>query len=146
MIDWKEFNKGAARALWADAYITEIEGRIEDGEVSYQEARGNIVPGPGGAWEDYIPEVPRAAMTDAKKFTKKFLTHLNDAALDKLDRIATEIGNDGVGWYAMMDALGHGVGLFDYGFRLEESVDWHTPTSVYNAAYTVVEKTIRQFS
>jgi hypothetical protein len=139
---WAAFAEGAARAIWSDTYITEVEQLTESDDPGDREAYRELSPGPGGAWESVIPEtVP----TSAEKQGKEFTTQVR-RALKREDQIevASKLDADTAGWYGMMQALGHGMGWGDYDINADPDIHAMPDTDVYNDAYQAVTEALEE--
>jgi hypothetical protein len=145
--DWEAFTRGAANALWADLYITEVEFLCElvreTKSAEAMEACRALSPGPGGSWDDYIPPVPRSALAEARQFTARVQEKISPQTLRELDEVMTP---ERAGWLAMMQALGHGIGWADEGVRAESElkIRWEPSWEVRNAAFSAVERQLER--
>ena len=129
--DWSGFARGAARAVWYSEYASEVDNSLEDRD----DARKALSPGPGGDWTNTSPDPDKAALKDGKEFTKKFMRAVTPA---ELRAIAEKLDSGDAGWYAMMGALGHGVGLWDYGVDIEKRLRWEPTTALRNSIYDAI--------
>ena len=117
--DWDEFTEAAARAVWSDAWISEVEELSESGGSEGRKAYREIGPGPGGSWDPLIPmPIPERAQKAAAKFTADVRSKISAAGLKKA-YAAMDNDADLMGWYAAMQSMGHGVGWGDYGVHNE---------------------------
>lgn len=107
-----EFVIAAARAFYCDWYLSD-------------EARERRVSGPGVELTEVIPETQRWAFALARKF----VAQLEQAAGQSLPFILADFeaswdgdrdySEENAGWYAAMEAMGHGVGLFLFGIDFD---------------------------
>lgn len=111
--DWSGFKEGVALAFWADAYSNEVE-ELEDKD------RKVLSPGAGGDWMDVLPQTPKAAEKEAKKFTSEFRNVVSERTLHQIDNA---LDPEDAGHYAAMQAMGHGVDLLDYDIDMDVP-DW----------------------
>lgn len=124
-----DFIVAAARAFYCDWYLSD-------------EKRAARIERPGVELTDEIPETQRWAFRLARAFATRLATRANEsrgyapphaptASLPTLLAEWVDIANaspggdrdpteENFGWYAAMQAMGHGVGLNDaFGFRVE---------------------------
>lgn len=100
-----DFVVAAARAFYCDWYLSD-------------EARERRVSGAGVELTEVIPETQRWAF----KLARRFVERLEAAAGHSLPHILTDFeaswsgdldySEENAGWYAAMEAMGHGVGLY----------------------------------
>lgn len=129
-LDPESFLAGAAKTFWADAYMTEVE---ENG------AEKKLGPGAGGDWMDVLPPVPESAIADAKRFAAKVVEKLTvEQAQEIVDKLPDA---ESAGHYAAMQAMGHGVGLGDYGVDVKLP-HWEQSVAVRNDAYDAVQEAL----
>lgn len=138
--------EGAARALWADLYSTEVDALPEDG---YDDLYDELRPGQGGDLMDVLPDLPDVARDDAKKFLAAVVDASGVRGVDELvERAASADGVDLddfdeaelLGHYLMMQGLGHGVSWFDDHARFDVEIPpWMADVEVRNAMYDVME-------
>lgn len=140
-----EFQEGAARAFWSDLYITEVENLADEDPELYDE----LSPGPGGAWDDYIPEIPESAYKDAKRFENEVIRANNVSNIDFLIAVAAhadgvdpdQIDVDEFGYYLAMPALGHGVSWLDYHADFNLTLPhWEQSVDTHNDMFDFIEK------
>jgi hypothetical protein len=109
--DDRDFVVAAARAFYCDWYLSD-------------EARAAAITSPGVELTEMIRETEAWAFDLARSFLADFEAANKpiDALLEEFSKLwkgDREFGESTVGWYAGMEALGHGVGLFDYGIDIE---------------------------
>lgn len=109
--DDSDFVIAAARVIYCDWYLSD-------------ERRERAVSGPGVELTEVIPETQRWAFRQARKFAQAIALkeYCSDVGIQGVlanwfktwdgDREPTE---ENAGWYAAMQAMGHGVGLDDAG-------------------------------
>jgi hypothetical protein len=134
--DWNSFEEAAAQAFWADTYISEAEELSE-----HREAYDALSPGPGGEWLNVLPDTPKSAEKEGAAFTKKIRAKLTTAELREVDSRMTV---DKAGWYAAMQAMGHGVGWFDYGVDIDPDIDWAPGLDVRGDALKAIRRELRE--
>lgn len=132
-----DFVDGAARALWASAYISQVEELRDDEPELYDELR------PDREWLDVLPPTPTAAMADGQQFAEA-VEQANRLPITNIIAIAAaaesvdvdDIDVDDFGWYASMAAMGEGVSWFDdhadFELRLPH---WEPSVHVANVAF-----------
>jgi len=123
--DWADFTEGAALGFWASPYMNEVENLLEE-DRRYIE----LTPGSGGNWEDVLPEIPSAARTVAKKFTKAVKDQLTDA---QLNEIAAKFSPNDAGYNGAMQSQGHGVGWFDEGVKVDPPRNFGETPQIHSA-------------
>jgi len=134
--DWADFTEGAALGFWASPYMNEVENLLEE-DRRYVE----LTPGPGGNWENVLPEVPPAARTVAKKFTKAVKDQLTDA---QLNEIAAKFSPNDAGYKGAMQSQGHGVGWFDEGVKVDPPRNFGETPQIHSAVYRAVARAARE--
>ena len=113
-----DFVVAAARAFYCEWYLSD-------------DRREASVSGPGVELTDVIPETERWAFAMARQFAEEFERRNRDnighdeaiaytsfwlGQSDEFKRHQTNNNSElEAGWYAAMQAMGHGVGLADYG-------------------------------
>lgn len=109
-----DFVVAAARAIYCDWYLSD-------------ERREAAVSGPRVELTEVIPSTQRWAFRQARAFTGKLLECKHDSQFlaPRLEAMLTgwfigwkgdrESSEENAGWYAAMQAMGHGVGLSDAG-------------------------------
>jgi hypothetical protein len=137
-----DFQEGAAKALWASLFSSELENLREDG---YDELADELGPGAGGDIMDVLPEIPKAAYDDAREF-EIAVADANGVDLNTIIVWAQEadgvdyIDEEEFGHYLMMPALGEGVSWFDdhgdFDLKLPR---WEQGVYVHNAMYDWLE-------
>jgi hypothetical protein len=139
---WAAFAEGAARAIWSDTYITEVEEFGQSDDPVDREVYRALSPGPGGAWESVIPETIPAS---ANKQGKEFATEVrNNLKIEDQVEVASKLEADNAGWYGMMEALGHGVGWADYRIKADHDIHDMADADVYNDAYSAVTEAMEE--
>ena len=136
--DWDSFIYGAAKALWVDTYMTEVDGLLEriqaiewEGEDPYIPIRQALSPGPGGNWMNFVPDhIPAAVKEDGKILTKLIQIDITSKALATAQAKIPDA--EEAGFYAMMQTLGSGVGWNDYGAKLPQGIRMEASTETYN--------------
>jgi hypothetical protein len=146
--DWKAFTDGAAFGFWVSPYMSEVENLAEDARGgdsrktrALKEAYRALSPGPGGNWENVLPEVPPAARSVAKKFTKAVREQLTD---DQLSEIESEFSPRDAGYRGAMQSQGHGIGWFDEGVEVDPPEGFGETPEIYNAVWRAVTKGARE--
>lgn len=136
------FDDGAAAAIWASTYISAVEELAEDGA---NELYDYLNPGAGGAWEDVLPEVPEAALKQARAFAKELVRVNKAKSMEKLLAKAAnadggDVDEEEFGYYTAMPALGEGVSWFDDHGDFDLKLPNIEPsTAVENAVYKRIE-------
>lgn len=134
--DWKAFADGATNAFWYDTYASEVEN------LEYDETRRALSPGPGGRWEDVIPDPPAAARVLGKKFAKEVRDKLTGA---ELNEVAAKFSAEKAGYYGAMQSLGHGVGWGDEGVGAEPPKHYGFSDSKLNdAVWRALQRAARE--
>lgn len=103
-----DFIVAAARAFYIDWYLSDPQ-------------REKAVSGPGVELTEVCPETQRWAFALAREF----VLDLEKAAGQPINNILADFeavwygresySEENAGWYAAMQAMGHGVGLWEYG-------------------------------
>lgn len=121
-----DFVVAAARAFYCDYMLSAHETRYSRS---------------GAELTELVPETQRWAFRQAREFAQKIMTQVGMPTADISiviaewfkdwdgDRDATE---ENAGWYAAMQAMGHGVGLYDAG-RIEFDVPHTEAFPTYSA-------------
>lgn len=147
--DWPAFTEGATQAFWASPYITAVGNLYEDAReqnnpvirAAFEAAHRALSPGPGGRWEDVMPEPAPAARTVAKKFAKAVLDQLTDEQISEVDE---KFFAKDAGYYGAMESQGEGVGWHDEGVDVDPpDSDWENP-KLQNAIYAAVRRKVRE--
>jgi hypothetical protein len=140
--DWDTFAEHAGKAFWANAYMDEVENLVEGDEYYDRDAYHALAPGPGEDWFDYLPPTPKSAEVDGIAFTKALRKKITEAQLREVDEKLPSV--EQAGHYAAMQAMGHGVGWFDYSVRADPDIDWGPSVDVLNDAYDTVKAALRE--
>jgi hypothetical protein len=139
---WAAFAEGAARAIWSDTYISEVEEFSQSDDTGDHEVYRELSPGSGGSWDSVVPEaVPEAADKQGKKFATRVRKTLK---IEDQVEVASKLDAEQAGWYGMMQALGHGVGWFDYDIKIHHNINETANAGVYNAAYDAVTEALEE--
>lgn len=134
--NWSDFTDGAEKAFWADSYISEVENLEND------ETRRALSARPGGRWEDVLPDPPPAARAVAKRFTKVTQKQITDA---ELNEVAAKFSAEDAGYYGAMQSLGHGVGWFDEGVKVEPPKNYGLyDAKLNNAVWKALQRAARE--
>lgn len=136
--DWDSFEEAAARSFWADAYVSEVENLAEDG---HRDAYRALSPGAGGEWLTVTPPTPKSAHKDGRAFTAKIRAALTDEELREVD---DKMSVEKAGWYAAMQAMGHGVGWADYDVEVDPNIDWTSSWEVRDDALKAIRRELRE--
>lgn len=139
-----EFREGAAKALWATLFSTELYNLEEDG---YDDLYQDLRPGEGEDIMDHLPPLPEAALEDAKSFERALLEANKVGNIeDLLNRAAKadgveEVDAEDFGHYTMMPALGEGVNWFDDHGDFDLHIPhWEQSTDVHNEMFEFLEE------
>jgi hypothetical protein len=135
--DWKAFTEGAAFALWASPYISEVENLAEDAREAYDA----LSPGPGVQWESVLPEISPVARAVAKRFTKAVKDKLTDA---QLSEISQKFSAYDAGYRGAMQSQGEGIGWFDEGVNIDPPRGFDWDTKIHNAVGKAVARGARE--
>ena len=117
--------------------MAEVENLADESRELYRE----MSPGPGGNWEDVMPDPPPAAYAVAKKFTKAVKAQLTD---EQLTAIAEKFSAHDAGYYGAMQSQGEGVGWFDKGVRVDPPRGFGDDAKIHNAIYRAIRKGARE--
>jgi hypothetical protein len=150
--DWKAFADGAAFAFWASPYMAEVENLYEDAREAknkgerrraeaLEEAYDALSPGSGGNWENVLPEVPPAARSVAKKFTKAVREELTDAQLGEIEAAFSPYD---AGYRGAMQSQGHGIGWFDESVKVDPPRNFGEDAPIWNAVSRAISKGARE--
>lgn len=137
-----DFQEGAAKALWASLFMTELELLKEDG---YEELADELDAGAGEDLMSYLPPIPEAAYDDARAFEKALVKANGVRSIDDLIKRAAaadgaDVDEEEFGHYTMMPALGEGVSWFDdHGDFVLKLPHWEQSVEVHNAMYDFLE-------
>jgi len=105
-----DFIIAAARAFYVDWWCNRME------------ELGQTDGWSGCELTEIAPETQRWAFKTAREFHHDIIKHVDASYLDHWreqwsgDREGTD---DMIGWYAAMEAMGHGVGLWEYGIDVD---------------------------
>ena len=134
-----EFIEGVATALFADLWMNAVEELAEDYSGLYRD----LYPGPGGAWLDVLPDLPKSAIANAKEYLKK-LQAVNHATLRQIVSWAESDGDidvNDLGFYFAMQSLGHGISWFDDHAKFDvELPDWEASPELYSDVWDMIEE------
>jgi len=106
------FVLAAARAIWTEIWLEQNADTL-----------------PAGAYiDDYVPETPVQSLEEARHFVQRVLSKAQKGSVDALltewrKRWSPDADPPYspacAGWYAAMEAMGHGVGLFRFGVQVD---------------------------
>lgn len=147
--DWSAFTDGAAFAFWASPYMSEVENlaeaardapRAKEGEA-LRAAYEALSPGPGGQWDNVLPDPPPSARAVAKKFTKAVKDKLTDA---QFSEISQKFSAYDAGYLGAMQSQGEGIGWFDEGVRIDPPKGFNWDPKIHNAIGKAIAKGARE--
>jgi hypothetical protein len=121
--------------------MDEVENLVEGEEYYDRDAYHALSPGPGGDWYDILPETPKSAEKDGIEFTKALRKKITEAHLREVDEKLPSV--EQAGHYAAMQAMGHGVGWYDYDVKARLDIHWEPSVDVSNDAYDAVKAALR---